>query len=252
MAEENSQDNKPKKRERPNLGMTCTSTDCENDQHYFGTQKKGKCKTSVAEHSQSNTIIEEGTQYNISEPLSEHKRGCCCRCGVSRVNWLRLHSRNIQDVDYTVASLKYGCWQHSWLCKDIDLKAVNHARRKGFAGMQMAAEQKIRKSVCKAVLPGEPTFDGRQTPLRGNALYYAQHAMACCCRKCIELWHGIPQDRDLTDDEMIYFSNLIMVFIRERLPYLTEFGEKVPVIRREQNKQEYGNDNSDRHEQVLF
>lgn len=94
--------------------------------------------------------------------------------------------------------------------------------------MREAAEKRLRKYVG----PENPSFDGRQTPKSGNIIFYAQHATAACCRACVEQWHGFPKGRDLTDDEIAYLTELVFRYIVERLPDLTEEGEKVPPISR--------------------
>jgi hypothetical protein len=75
-------------------------------------------------------------------------------------------------------------------------------------------------------------YDGRQTPWEGNPMFYAQHATATCCRRCLEEWHNIPRGRELTDAEISYCTSLVMLYVNERLPFLTEYGEKVPPVRR--------------------
>ena len=54
----------------------------------------------------------------------------------------------------------------------------------------------------------------------GNAIFYAQHATATCCRRCAEYWHGIRRGRKLTEREVGYLTELVMVFVRERVPWL--------------------------------
>ena len=61
--------------------------------------------------------------------------------------------------------------------------------------------------------PNNPK-DGKQTPMKGHPVFIAQHACACCCRSCLEKWHKIPQDRELTNDETNYIVNLIMAWIK--------------------------------------
>ena len=56
-----------------------------------------------------------------------------------------------------------------------------------------------------------------QTPFSGNVIYYAQHATATCCRKCIEAWHGIGRECHLTEEEIAYFAELMMHYIETRL-----------------------------------
>jgi hypothetical protein len=140
------------------------------------------------------------------------------------VDWQRVHRQSLADVDYTFQALRFELIRHYFWHIDIDDRAVAHARRKGRARLRKAVEKRITKSIG----PAEPSFDGRQTPVAGNSIYYAQHATASCCRKCLEEWHGVPLGRLLTDDELGYLSDLAMRFIDDRLPDLTEAGEKVP------------------------
>ncbi|WP_210403143.1 MULTISPECIES: DUF4186 family protein [unclassified Tolypothrix] len=155
--------------------------------------------------------------------------GQCHSCGADLVDWSRVQKRDLSDVNYTFAALKHELIRHYFWHIEIDQKAINHARRKGKNGMRVAVEKRIRKSVG----PAEPPYDGRQTPKEnsGNAIYYAQHATACCCRQCMEYWHDIPLGRELTEAEIGYFSDLVMLYINERLPFLTENGEKVPRLK---------------------
>jgi hypothetical protein len=55
--------------------------------------------------------------------------------------------------------------------------------------------------------------DGRQTPWKGHPAFVAMHALALCCRKCIFKWHKIPEDKPLSDDEIEYFTSLILAWI---------------------------------------
>jgi hypothetical protein len=184
------------------LKITCTSTACNDGLHCFRQARKSA----------------EG-----------HVVGGRCRdCGAELIDFPRVHRRNLGDLQYTFRSLKYELIRHHFWHLEIDQRAKNYARRKGKAGMRAAAERRIRKSVGSA----EPSFDGRQTGTSGNPLFYAQHATASCCRKCIEYWHGVEQGRPLTEGEVQYLTALVNMFIDERLPGLTETGEKVPPIRR--------------------
>lgn len=192
--------NKGKQIELKPLDITCTSVDCENDLHCFKQTREMRRK---------------------------HQYGRCRACGAELVDWERLYKRDLSDVVHTFNSLKYELIRHHFWHLEIDQKAVNHACRKGKIGIRTAAENRIRKYVG----PAKPVRDGRQTPKEGNAIFYAQHATASCCRTCIEYWHNIPKGRELTDEEIDYLTNLILLYIEERLPFLKENGEKIPVIR---------------------
>jgi hypothetical protein len=181
------------------LKITCTSSDCSNNLHCFKTTRK---------------------------MLANNQRGACRSCGAQLVNWERVQIMDPEDAEHTFQSLRMELIRHHFWHIDIDQKAVNHARRKGRIALRSATDARIRKSVGSA----NPSFDGRQTPRAGNVIFYAQHATASCCRKCIEEWHGIPIGRALTEQEVQYLSQLATLYIEERL-LLKDEGEHVPAIR---------------------
>jgi hypothetical protein len=182
------------------LKITCTSSDCEQGLHCFKKSRK----------------------------MAEVDRGKCRSCGADLIDWKRIHTRDVNDALFTFEALKSELVRHHFWHKRIDQKAVNHARRKGRLELQTAARRKLERLVGSA----EPARDGYQTPLEGNVIYYAQHALACCCRKCMEYWHGIPRGVALTNKQLDYFAELIMFFVRDRLPDISDAGQKVPPIRR--------------------
>jgi hypothetical protein len=195
-----------KKKKLAPLKITCTSTACDDGLHCF-KQAKNKGK--------------------------EHVSGGKCRdCGVDLVDFPRVQKRKFKDLEYTFKSLKYEMIRHRFWHLGIDPKAVNYARRKGITALRIAAEKRIRNSVGPAI----PWHDGTQTPKSGNPLYYAQHATATCCRKCIEYWHGVETGRDLSQEEIQYFTALVNMFVEDRLPNLTEAGEMVSPIRKSEAK----------------
>jgi hypothetical protein len=189
-------------KERKPLGLTCTSTACADNLHCFRQAKK------------------KGEEHV--------KGGRCVDCGADLVDFPRVHLREHGDLAYTFDSLRFELIRHHFWHVDFDQKALNYALRKGRVGMLAASEKRIRQAIA----PAEPAFDGRQTGMSGNPLYYAQHATATCCRKCIEYWHGIPQGKVLTEEQINYCVGLVNKFVAARLPTLKEYGEKVPPIRR--------------------
>ena len=192
--------NVTKQRLKP-LEITCKSADCESGLHCFSQTKKMK----IANQS-----------------------GQCRYCGAKLIDVNRISKRDLTDVNYTFKALKYELWRHYYWHIEIDQKAINHARRKGKVGMRVATEKRIRNSVGAA----NPYRDGMQTPKNNNAIYYAQHATASCCRKCINEWHGIPFGQELTKDQITYLTELVILYIEERLPFLTEQGEYIPPVRK--------------------
>ncbi len=197
----------PAKNRKP-LGLTCTSTKCADNLHCFRQAKK------------------KGEEHVVG--------GHCIDCGADLVDFSRVHLRKPADLDYTFNSLQFEMIRHHYWHVEFDQRALNYALRKGRIGMLAAAEKRVKQALA----PAEPAFDGRQTTMKGNPLHYAQHATATCCRKCVEYWHGIPQGNELTSEEIDYCTGLINKFVAKRLPQLTEHGEKVAPIRRDEQEEE--------------
>ena len=74
--------------------------------------------------------------------------------------------------------------------------------------------------ITKRLAPKDIPNDGKQTPMKGHPVFIAQHACACCCRGCLEKWHKIPKDRDLTEKEINYIVNLLMLWIKKEYEQL--------------------------------
>jgi hypothetical protein len=186
------------------LKVVCKSADCESGLHYFKPTRR---------------MIERA------------ETGRCRYCGAELVDWPRFRKLDVSDTAYVFECLKYEMFRHYMWHVEVDQRAINYARRKGLEGMRSAAENRLRKYLG----PANPPFDGRQTPREGsgNPICYAQHAVAACCRKCMEYWYCIGLDRCLTDDEIAYFVELIMRYVDDRLPPLTKSGERVPPIRKQ-------------------
>lgn len=75
-----------------------------------------------------------------------------------------------------------------------------------------------RDFVTKRLAPDGIENDGHQTPLRGHPVFLAQHATATCCRRCLAKWHGVEQGRTMTEKEIKYTLEVIMVWITEQVP----------------------------------
>ena len=180
----------------PPLDIKCTSTDCENDLHCFKQLKK----------------------------MAPDQRGECRVCGADLIDWTRVQRRDPADAGHTFSALKYELIRHYFFHRPVDEGAMRHAQRKGRIKLKEAARHRLGKYL----VPAMPSRDGRQTPFEGNAIYYAQHATATCCRTCLEYWHDIKKGRPLTHQEFDYCATLVELFLDERLPDLAERPIKVP------------------------
>ncbi|MYL65987.1 DUF4186 family protein [Bacillus hwajinpoensis] len=183
------------------IKIKCTDTDCENDLHCFRA---------------------------TNELRDLNRQGECRDCGANLVDWNRIENKDLSDVEFTFNSLTYELIRHHFFHVEIDQRSINYALRKGKVGMLQAVENRLRKSIGEAT----PYRDGQQTPFEGNPIYYAQHATATCCRTCIEEWYGIPKGVPIQDEDISYFTELIMEYIQKRIPTLSEEGIHVPPIRK--------------------
>ena len=189
-------------KQKPLGKVTCSSYDCERDLHSFRRRRPG------------------GRSYRNEQ---------CVACGAQLIDWGRLDQHDLKDVENTFASLRLEMIRHHYWHKPIDDKALNHAQGKGFVGLREAAEHRLRKHLG---LPSSQLFrDGMQTRTSGNVIYYAQHATATCCRKCMEAWHAIDRETPLGDQEIGYATELVMRYIKVRLPDLPFIGPKVKARR---------------------
>lgn len=187
------------------LKISCKSSNCAGNLHYFKQTK-------------------EMREQRIAPK--------CHYCKVNLVKWEKVWARDLNDAENTFKALKYEFIRHYYWHKKFDRKAINYALRKGKIELIRAVEQRIITSV-KA--PAD-AFDGRRTKWEGNPIHYGQHATATCCRKCIERWHDIARDVELTEKQIKYFTHLVVMFLEERFPNLPDGKTKVPPIRKSGDK----------------
>ena len=86
---------------------------------------------------------------------------------------------------------------------------ISYIDEKGLDTVEKHAQDFIKKNL----LQYNEKRDGKQTPMKGHPVFIAQHACACCCRGCLEKWHHIPNNRDLTEKEIKYIKALLMTWI---------------------------------------
>jgi len=71
--------------------------------------------------------------------------------------------------------------------------------------------------IQKRLSPENPMNDGKQTPMKGHPVFVAQHATGCCCRSCLNKWHGIQQMKKLSETEEKYIVSVILAWIQRDL-----------------------------------
>ena len=69
--------------------------------------------------------------------------------------------------------------------------------------------------VTKRLADTSNVTDGKQTPMKGHPVFIAQHATGTCCRRCLEKWHYISKNKNMTDDDIKYVVDIIMSWIEK-------------------------------------
>ncbi len=152
-----------------------------------------------------------------------YRNGSCIGCDFDDIDWNRLDKRNIGDSDYTFKALNYEMIRNYYWGNNIENNVVAKANLMGLEAIRIRAEACLEKVIRP---PQRELFrDGYLTPWGGNIIHYAQHGTATCCRRCVEEWHGIHRNTRLSRADLDYFTELILVYTRTRLPSITVNGQ---------------------------
>lgn len=108
------------------------------------------------------------------------------------------------DYDYILDKLSKSKFRSSFHLRKYMIDYIND---KGMDTIKSHAYDFINKRLASFPTPN----DGKQTPMKGHPVFIAQHACACCCRGCLEKWHKIPKNRNLTNEEI---NNIVELLIR--------------------------------------
>lgn len=87
-----------------------------------------------------------------------------------------------------------------------------YVAERGFEVIKAQAEKIVRERLAQAY----PANDGRQTPMRGHAVFKAQHATATCCRGCFAKWYKIPKGKILSEAEISLTVGMIVGWLKEQ------------------------------------
>lgn len=165
---------------------------------------------------------------HLFRPRKDEQPDGCQTCGAQLVDWERVQRREASDWLYLFSLLRLEGIRQEYWHGEIDAAAQDSCPATNEVLAQLA-RRRLKQSVSKVYgtdANARPFRDGYQTPKRGNILYYAQHALACCCRRCMRYWHGVPYGRALGEDELDYFVTLIGHYTDMRLPAATRATER--------------------------
>ena len=95
---------------------------------------------------------------------------------------------------------------------DSDLKTlISDFKDKGIDKIRNHAYDFVTKRLADT----SNVTDGKQTPMKGHPVFIAQHATGTCCRRCLEKWHHISKNKNMTNDDIKYVVDIIMSWIEK-------------------------------------
>lgn len=151
--------------------------------------------------------------YRPPRKSKDANKFACKDCGADPVDWDRVRRRRFEDMEYTFSALQTEFIRNDFFFNRIfDDKALAAARKEGRDALYAGIKARLEKSVTGA----KQFRDGMQTSFEGKIVYYAQHATATCCRKCLNIWHGIEPGREMTEEEIQYCVELISAYLKMR------------------------------------
>ena len=114
--------------------------------------------------------------------------------------------KNIDIIEEKLDSLSKSKFRSSFKLSDGDKKYILDK------GIHKIIEHAY-VFVNERLVPSKILNDGKQTPMKGHPVFVAQHATGTCCRGCLYKWHKIPQNIELTEEQINYVVTLIMSWI---------------------------------------
>ena len=112
-------------------------------------------------------------------------------------------------IDEALAKLQKSTFRAKFHLTEKDRQYV---KDKGMDTVREHAAAFVRRRLAPAVIPN----DGKQTPMRGHPVFVAQHACACCCRRCLNKWYKVPIETELNENQQEQIVNLFMAWIEEK------------------------------------
>ena len=116
----------------------------------------------------------------------------------------------MRDLNLVFARLSQSPFRRRFHLADRERKYLEER------GLETILEH-ARGFIDARLAPAHPPRDGKQTPYRGHPVFVAQHATACCCRGCLEKWHGISRGRAFSEPEREHVLAALERWLREAL-----------------------------------
>ncbi len=173
----------------PPVKVKCTQSECDKGKHCYRPKRGG---------------------------WKEERPGECRSCGDRSVDMSVTRALDASDPAAIFKELGREFIRGHYLDRPIDRRARRLIRRDGVDGTMA----KVPALLAKKIGGVPDAFDGRQTKLEGDVLFYAQHATATCCRRCAWYWYGIPREREMTKAELGFCVDMVLAYLNRRDPEL--------------------------------
>ena len=111
-------------------------------------------------------------------------------------------------IDEVLAKLQRSAFRAKFHLTEKDRQYV---KDKGMDTVREHAAAFVMRRLAPAVIPN----DGKQTPMRGHPVFVAQHACACCCRRCLNKWYKVPIETELNENQQEQIVNSLMAWIEK-------------------------------------
>jgi hypothetical protein len=181
----------------PELKVSCTDSRCDENLHCFRPRRSN----------------------GDSRPV-------CRECGADLVDWEELYKRDIDKEALLFSELPKELIRHHYWHMRLPDEVIAKALRASPHTLAKRTKRAVSKRV--AAPSSELWRDGAQTPSAhsvGAQIYFCgMHAVAACCRKCMEYWHGIPREQPLSEEDALYFQTLVWHYVCLRLDHHEWFG----------------------------
>jgi hypothetical protein len=116
----------------------------------------------------------------------------------------------MQTIDEALKKLQTSAFRSKFHLSAADRAYIE---AKGLATIRRHAED----FVAQRLAPAQILNDGRQTPMSGHPVFVAQHACACCCRRCLNKWYKVPVGVPLSAVAQQKIVNLLLAWIQKEL-----------------------------------
>jgi hypothetical protein len=191
----------------------------------FPVQKRDRRGWVVLRSPGSNVDPSTPAELQTGSPISSTERRRRARLAAARdlattPKPLCLRTGSPKTLLRVFGALRANAWREQWWTKPLDAKAAAGIARIDASVLHRHVLTRLNASLNTLYLINgtlQQYRDGYQTPYIGDIVFYGQHGLALCCRKCLRDWYGVPTNTRLSDAQVMAMSRLIVSFVSFRI-----------------------------------